>query len=314
VEDRAVMAQNLQVGMVVDEQGNPVQTGLPVGTVVDEAGNVIPAAPQPTGPQRSTGADIAIGAAKGLGRQVTDVARLLFDTKTNPAAVLNPITGPAALATGALGVPFDRLSAAMTPENETQQYSGLAAEIATAAIPGGLAAKGARVLRPVAAAIERRAVPGLTARGAEQVLERGLGRITEKNAAALAKEARATPAVSAQVVMRGGKWVPKSKGPSKLQPSADAMRAAVDKPSRSMTWPEVAALMGGGAATTGYLFGSPAVGAALGATRLLARPRVASTVAQGLHRAAPAVQATAGGGAGILADLIIQAIMGGGER
>jgi hypothetical protein len=134
-----------------------------------------------------------------------------------------------------------------------------------------------------------------------------MGRVTEKNAAALAKEAAATPVQSSIVVKRGANWVPKTTKPSRLQPAADAMTEAAAQPGQSVSWPELAMLGGGG-----YMLGGPKGAAALGAIRLLNRPGVKSGAAQAIHSTAPALNAATYGAGGALVDALTR-LLGGQE-
>jgi len=192
-------------------------------------------------------------------------------------------------------------------ENTTQGVGGFISDLAVSG-PQAVAARSGNVVRAGANALQRSAVPALTRTGATQVLERGVGYPSAKNAAALAAEAAATPVESSIMVKRGAHWVPRETKPSKLQPAADAMTEAAATPSAKISWPELAMLGGGG-----YMLGGPKVAAAMGAIRLLNRPGVKATAAKGLQAAGPALQAS---GAGIATPVVRQILawLQGGEQ
>jgi hypothetical protein len=188
----------------------------------------------------------------------------------------------------------DELDAALQPKDDAERYGGYASDVATVMLPGGAVAKGAKLLRPMAGGMLRRAVPALKGKGAEQVLSRGLGRVSMNNAAALAKEASATLA-----------------GRARLQPAAEAMSKAAKTKGPKLSATEAMAMtlgLGGGIGLN-----SPFLGAALGASSLLGRPRVASGIAQGLHSAAPALQFAGGGLTAEAAAAALRALLSGRE-
>jgi hypothetical protein len=203
-----------------------------------------------------------------------------------------------------------------TPKTTAENVGYWTGEAGQFALPGATAAKGLKLLPRAAAAIERRAVQ-TTPKIAEQLLESGYGRIAQKNAAALAKEARRTP-----VMKEVPKWSEKAqawghktvRGPSKAQPMADAMANAVATKASPWSVQDYLNVTGRGLLGQYLMPGAPVVGAAIGAaTKLAQKPRVTSAIAQGLHSAAPALSAIGGGGLSLAAAEYLKSLFGGSE-
>lgn len=249
--------------------------------------------------QNSTAKDVGIGLAKGSGRQAIDLGRI---ARMNPIqmiteAALAPIPGSEKITQFFPGH-FPAGAEAMTrPEGAAQSNAALAVDLASSALlPGGFAAKGQRLIRPVANALERGAT-GMTAKEAEMALSRTAGRISQGNARSLQAEADAVRAAAPA----GVKVTPK------IESTAHKMKTAADTSSASqLSWPEVALIASpfGGKASIPM--------AALGAARMLARPTVRTAGAQALYSTAPALEAAGMSGFGIIAQQLSR-LMGGGQ-
>lgn len=226
--------------------------------------------------------DFTIGAAKGLGRAGLDVGRAFM-------GFMNPTSAQALISGEYSGTPN-----ILESTNTAQKLGGFASDVATTAVPVGTYAKGGRMAANLSNRILRHAVPEFSEKMAGQALKRGAGQVTEASARLLQKEARATPTLSSTVVQRGGKWVPKTRGPSPLQPTADAMTKAAGRKAKPVTVGEVAAILGGGT-IGGSMVGMPVAGALIGGAKLLGRPLPSSTIAQLLYNAGPTVQGVLGG-------------------
>jgi hypothetical protein len=177
----------------------------------------------------------------------------------------------------------------LEPSNDIQRYAGTMADVLSMAAPGFAAARGSTKLPRVALALEKRAVPGMSDAGAKYALDKGIGIVTKSNAD---KFQAATPArQSSQVKKVGARWVPaKPPVPHRLQPDADALTKAANKPTQYPTRNELGASLGGG-----FLAQSPEVTMALGVAHAFARPLPSSAIAQGLHKGAGVIQGAAGG-------------------
>jgi hypothetical protein len=251
----------------------------------------------------STALDFGKGVLKGAGRQALDLGRLVM-MQHNPALM------PGLPASGELPPNPDALSSS----NAAQTAGGVAADVASIAVPAGRASMANPLLRRAANRLERVAVPEMTERSAGMALERGRGVVSRSNAAALRAEAKATPQESSIMIKRGRNWVPRETNPSKLQPTADAMTRAAEAKTRDFSQQELLSMAG--RSTLGWMLsgGNPTIGAAIGASKLLGRPLPSSMIAQGLHSAAPALNAAGGGGAGYLAQLALRSLFGEQEK
>lgn len=258
--------------------------------------------PMPSGePAGRAIRDFAIGAGKGLARTGLDFGKMML-------AVQNP-NMMNSLVMGEMPTP-----SVLESTNTAQRLGGFASDVATTALPGGNYARGGRMAANLSNRILRHAVPEFTEKMATQALERGAGPVTEASAKLLAKEAKATPTLSSTVVQRAGKWVPKSRGPSKLQPAADAMAAAAAQKMKPVTVGEAAAVLGGGT-IGGSMVGMPVAGALIGGAKLLGRPLPASTIAQLLYNLGPTAQGVLGGvGALGVRDALAALFSSGGEE
>lgn len=257
--------------------------GTVSGSAADDPRKRAPA-PEPSavGQAGSVFRDLTMGAAKGLGRTGLDISRAFL-------GVMNPAMIPTLTSGEYSGTPH-----VLESTNTAERLGGLASDVATTALPGGSAARGSRMAANLANRIERHAVPEFTAAMADQALSRGVGRVTAGSAKALAKEARATPTLSTTMVQRAGKWVPRSRGPSKLQPAAEAMAVAAARKAKPVTVGEAAAVLGGGT-IGGSMVGMPVAGALIGGSKLLGRPLPSSAIAQLLYNAGPTIQGVLGG-------------------
>lgn len=127
-------------------------------------------------PGRHPAVDVGIGAAKGLGRTAIDLSKIV-NTFTNPL-------GPSLVDIAAQRDNVD-VGAMTTPTNAAQSGGAFAADLLTAALPGGAAARGGNTLKNMAArqwqVAAQRPIrePLSVARG---VLDEGLGRLTRDNA------------------------------------------------------------------------------------------------------------------------------------
>jgi hypothetical protein len=170
-----------------------------------------------------------------------------------------------------------RNSELLQPENERQQAGMFGFDVGSMVMPSSLASKGARgaeLLRPVANRLYRTAVD-VGKEGAEQLLERGIGRPTMANARRAYGE-----------VLEHESAHPKVTGNQKIVPSPlresgaswGLREAAKDQARRMSQW-------------------SPLDVMSAGSLKLLKQatgPGARATYAQGLYRAAPALQTAAG--------------------
>lgn len=243
-------------------------------------------------PGRSTGADVAIGAGKSVGRNLLDlgVAAANFDP------VSNAFLGPLKLigADKALGIdkylpgyvpPGTR--EALAPENQTQRNAGWATDAAMALAGPGIARGAANLVRSGAKLAERSALP-MSDAAAEFTLKNMAGRVAPKNSAALATEA--TP----RTLPGGVKVQPKPH----VQEAAAAMEKAVNTPGKPF-WEDFA--VGSGA----YALGGPKVAGTIAALKFLNRPAVKSGIAQVGYSTAPVLGAT---GVGVAAPIVSQVL------
>jgi len=273
--------------------GYDPETGKPVVGWDGETGRPVFAAETTKAPERSTAADVGIGAAKGLGRFGMDAVRAVnFTLGGNPLAAMS-IKNPDVLES----------------ENTAQSVGGFGTDLATAAVPGGFAMRGSRLVPMMQRGANRLGAhaTGMAPELVEQAQKRGLGIVTQGNAKKLEALADATKRESSTVRKVGNNWIPISKQPSRLQPVAEGMRAAADKPADKLRWQEVAAGIGGGA-----MMQSPKVALILGGLSLLGRPLPSSVIGQGLHSAAPALQGVAGGAGSLTAQALMR-LFGGDE-
>jgi hypothetical protein len=269
------------------------QQGQPIGW--DESGTPIYAEParQSQPPQPSTTGAGRIGdLAIGFGKDILSAGEA-------GGNLLRKIPGVDALSNM---LPSVQLPEGVNePSSDWQEYGGYLGMAA----PGATLGKGA--LRAGANLVERKMVPGLTKRGADTLLDRGIGRVAEKNADAIGQLAKQTKRESTTVrqVGKNRREVPIWTKPSVHQPTADAMRTAVNAKGKSVL-PELGGLVGTGALS--LMGGGPAtaLGALYAAGRTLSRPRVATALAQGLHTAAPALGPLGGGGMSMAAQALMR--------
>lgn len=260
------------------------QQGVPKSFIPDERGasTAAPKSFQADEPKRSTGADIAIGAGKSVARNLLDmgVAASRFDP------VSNAFLGPLRLIGADKALGFDKYlpgyvpqgtREVLAPENDVQRNAGILTDVASSLVGPGVASRAASLVRRGARGIERSAVP-MSDQAADFVLKNWAGRPTQANAAALEAAAKAIPA--------GARVTPKPHVPA-VQEAASAMRKAADAPSDPY-WKELA-LVGGGS-----LF-SPKLAATMGVLKMLNRPGVKATVAQGTYGASPVLGAMGAG-------------------
>lgn len=239
-------------------------------------------------PARTLGGDlldVAKGYGKGLLRIGSDVGDLM---NRGAYSVLVPT----------------KVDDALKPTNQRQQAGAFGADVASMIPIGGLS-RSARAVPAVAETIERVAVPGLGKKGAQQVLERGMGRATAANAKALYDEKLADEAAHAA----SGIWKDTATYRSPISQASWAMKQASDANTR-FTPMDLASILSGGSL---YGLGGKTAGTALALGKLASKPIVGSTLAQGLHSAAPAMQAVGGGGLGLVAEQVLRRLFGGSE-
>ena len=253
-----------------DEQGKPIRwAGGPVTT------------PTATGPQetpntpvgRSTLQDVGIGALKGAGRGLLDLGRMA-SVMSNPGLV--PFVNQR----------FPDLEA-LEPSNTTQSVAGFIPDALSVMTPGGMAAQASRLVPKAAIGMLRRVVPTLTKEGAEVALSQGAGRIAQKSADTLSAAAKSMQSARTP----SGQWMP---GPAGVRNASKAMGEAVKQTPPRLSNTEILGMIG-----TGGVLQSPIATGAIALAHALRRPKVASSIAQGLYSSAPAIQA-AGGGAAML--------------
>lgn len=245
--------------------------------------------PPPKPPQRGLLADFGLGAAKGTGNTMLDVARDAGRSPMNPMNMLPDAVNPLAqlpdvvrmgVQPGYLPPAIEQEARAkLTPENLTQRLGSLVPDVALGAVTGGPTV--ARGVRAGARALEKNAVPGLTDDAADLLLKNMSGRVAPRNAAAATRAAQPTTLPSSAV----------STPNATVQNAATSMTNAVAN-RQPFSFNDLVAPAG-----LSYLLG-PKTGYAALALRLLNRPGVKSGIAQGAYTGSPVLGA-AGAGVGI---------------
>ncbi len=248
--------------------------------------------------------DVGAGYVKGAGRLAMDMMKT--GMPNTPAAV-----APTSSSIPALG-----------PTNARQQSGMFGFDVASTMLPGYEAGAGAQIARPLALKLAKRIFPEPVAK---DLLANGAIRISESSAKKMEQLAKATPKIT-----ETPKWIPEvkkgpaarfgrgewgyttTKGPSKHQPSADAMRAATDMPA-SLSVQDLLAMTGRGAIGTVLTPANPALGAAVGASLQLRKmPRAVSTASHLLQQYAPAIGGAQGVTGASLA-MALRSLFGGSE-
>lgn len=250
-----------------------------------------------TAPQRSTLADLGIGAAKGLGETFVGLGSLLHKIPGVSAAT-DALYG---MPSGSSRAAFGEVSKPLARENTTQTVGGYLPDAALMLASGGASAANSG-LRQMAIALERRAIPALTKSEAQVVLRRGLGRATPANADALAAEAaRTAPKVNPASVLKQTA----TRGRA-IESAAATMgkEASRYKPWNAMDTFDLAIRSGGGGALNKLL------GAAAGAQKVYSKLPT-GTIPQAIYSTAPAINAVAGAGATEAAMEYLRSLMRG---
>jgi hypothetical protein len=260
---------------VYDEDGRPVYG--------DDGKPLLETDETTAAPARSTMLDLASGAAKGAGNMFLDLGSLVHRIPGVSAAT-DALWG---LPSGGSQASFGEVRKPLAYESTAERVGSFAPDAAMM-LPAGVASVGSKVLPKLAMSLHRRALPALTKQESQFALSRGMGRASQRSVEGLNEAARKGGPVAASTAR---KIEAASKG---------------HKPWSSMdTFDMVArgALGYGG-------FGTPAALAGA-ATKVISKmPR--GTVAQGLAKAAPALQGI-GGASGVLLASALARLFGGSD-